>query len=73
MEHCVPGDTLLRITEVARRLAVSRTAVYRLINRGELETVRIGSAVRFSPATIEHYIANATRAIAKGEKSHHAE
>ena len=49
-------DHLLRLPEVAARLALSRTAIYRLIERGELQPVRIGSALRFSAFEINRLI-----------------
>lgn len=50
---------LLTIKEVAERLAVSEPTIYRLINRGELPTVKIGRALRFDEADIEAYIRKA--------------
>lgn len=50
---------LLTIKEVAERLSVSEPTIYRLINRGELPTVKIGRALRFDEADIEAYIRKA--------------
>lgn len=44
---------LLKIPEVAACLSISRSGVYRLMERGELRSVRIGRGVRFPPAEIE--------------------
>jgi excisionase family DNA binding protein len=37
---------LLRVTEAAKLLALSRTKVYEMAERGEIPVVRIGTAVR---------------------------
>ena len=58
-------DYLLRLPEVAARLALSRTAIYRLIERGEIQPVRIGSALRFSAFEINRLIETM-----KGRKTH---
>ncbi len=43
---------LLRIDEVADRLTVSRATTYRLIQRGLIPTVHIGTAVRVPEGTL---------------------
>lgn len=51
-----PGGTrpmLLRIDEVAERLAISRATTYRLIRGGSIPIVHIGTAVRV-PADALH-------------------
>lgn len=52
---------LLRLDEIAERLAVSRSMAWKLIAHGELRSVRIGRAVRVRPVDLEAYIASATR------------
>jgi excisionase family DNA binding protein len=52
---------LLRIEEVAERLAVSRSMAWKLVTGGELRSVRIGRAVRVRPADLEAYIVGAVR------------
>lgn len=47
---------LLRAEEVAGRLAMSKAAVYRLAERGELPHVRIGRVVRFDVEALEGWI-----------------
>lgn len=49
-QHGVP---LLTVDGVCAALSVSRTTVYRLVNRGELLPVRIGGVVRFRPRDLE--------------------
>ncbi len=59
----VDGATprLLRIEEIADRLAVSRSMAWKLIALGQLRSVRIGRAVRVRPQDLEAYLAHATR------------
>jgi excisionase family DNA binding protein len=52
---------LLRIEEVADRLAVSRSMAWKLVTEGQLRSVRIGRAVRVRPADLEAYIVGAVR------------
>ena len=47
---------LLKATEVAERLNISRSLVYQLIQAGEIPTIRIGRAVRVLPEDLEEYI-----------------
>jgi excisionase family DNA binding protein len=49
-------ERLLKLPEVATRLALSRTAIYRLMARGELQPIRIGGALRFPASTIDRLI-----------------
>jgi excisionase family DNA binding protein len=48
---------LLTTREAAERLAVSDRTIANLVSRGRLRPVRIGRAVRFSPAEVERFIA----------------
>jgi excisionase family DNA binding protein len=50
---------LLRIEEVARQLAVSRSMAWKLIAAGELRAVRIGRAVRVRPTDLEAFLGRA--------------
>lgn len=52
---------LLRIEEIAERLAVSRSMAWKLVTYGQLRSVRIGRAVRVRPADLDEYVANAIR------------
>jgi len=47
---------LLKSDEVAEILKVSRSFAYQLMNRGDIPTVRIGSAVRVRVEDLEAYI-----------------
>lgn len=47
---------LLKAREVAEILQVSRSMAYRMMQRGEIPTVRVGSAVRVRGSDLEEYI-----------------
>lgn len=49
-------NSLLDIQEVARILNVSRSMVYKLIEQGHLPSVKIGSAIRVRPASLDAFI-----------------
>ena len=51
-------ELLLRIDVAAERLAVSRATLYRMVQRGELPTVRIGSAVRVPVSALDRWLAD---------------
>ncbi|HUO70725.1 MAG TPA: helix-turn-helix domain-containing protein [Solirubrobacteraceae bacterium] len=52
-----PGTSpLLRPTEAARRLSVSRSTIYRMVNRGELPALRIGGGLRFDARELNQYV-----------------
>lgn len=59
----VDGTTprLLRIEDIAERLAVSRSMAWKLIAYGEIRSLRIGRAVRVRPADLEAYLGSAGR------------
>lgn len=48
---------LLTVAEVAERLRLGRSTIYRLVADGDLEAVQIGRAVRFEPAAVNAFIA----------------
>lgn len=49
----------LTVGEVARTLRVSTMTVYRLINAGELEAVRVGRSFRLREEEVDRYLAAA--------------
>jgi len=49
-------ERLLKLPEVSARLALSRTAIYRLMARGDLQPVHIGGALRFPSSAIDRLI-----------------
>ncbi len=52
---------LLRLHEVADRLAISTSMAWKLIAHGHLPSVRIGRAVRVRPTDLEAYLESAVR------------
>ena len=48
---------LLTISEAAEYLAISERSIKRLIARGHLPCIRVGSALRFAFADLEAFIA----------------
>ncbi len=55
------GRRLLRIEDVARQLAVSRSMAWKLVTYGQLRSVRIGRSVRVRPADLEAYLTDPAR------------
>lgn len=51
-----PPKRLLKAKEVARQLNISKAMAYRLMQRGEIRCVRIGTAVRVRPSDLVTYI-----------------
>ena len=49
------GD-LLGVREVAKRLSVSTSTVYALVERGELRHVRVSNAIRIAPADLAQFL-----------------
>ncbi len=52
---------LLRVDDIADRLAISRSMAWKLVSSGEMRSVRIGRAVRVRPRDFESYIADPAR------------
>lgn len=57
-------DALLTIAEVADRMRCSRRTVYRIIGRGELRTLRVGSRLRVVEIELRDYLTRGTAATA---------
>lgn len=49
-------DRLLKIEEVAKRMGVSRTWIYKKCRAGILPHFRIGRMIRFDPEDLEKWI-----------------
>jgi excisionase family DNA binding protein len=47
---------LISISEIQQMLKVSRSTVYRLINRGEIGCVHIGRIVRIPASDVDAYL-----------------
>ena len=50
-----PPAPLLTVRDVAARLQVSTTTVYRLRATGQIAVVKVGAALRFRPGDVEAY------------------
>jgi excisionase family DNA binding protein len=48
--------TLLKAMDVAKRLNISRSTAYQLMQTGEIPTIKIRKLVRVSAADLEQYI-----------------
>ncbi|MGO9790989.1 MAG: helix-turn-helix domain-containing protein [Solirubrobacteraceae bacterium] len=55
----------MSIDEVAAMLAISARGVYRLMSRGDLVAVKVGSRTRVEPRELRRYIAEQRRAADK--------
>jgi excisionase family DNA binding protein len=49
---------LLTVPQVAKFLQLSERQIFRLIDAGELVTVRIGRSLRIEPSALEEFIQN---------------
>jgi excisionase family DNA binding protein len=52
-----PHERLLTVRQVAARLGVSTALVYRLSERKELQSLRIGGAIRFQETAVQSFLA----------------
>jgi len=51
-------ENFMKAEDVAQVLNLSKAMVYRLVQRGELRCIHIGTAVRIRPSDLEDYVAN---------------
>ena len=56
------GELLIRVEEAAQRLAIGRSTIYEAIRRGELESIRIGTARRIPVSALESYVTRQRKA-----------
>lgn len=54
--HDLPARPLFTIDEVAELLRISKTSVYRLVERRELAFCRVGRTLRFTQADVDAYL-----------------
>jgi excisionase family DNA binding protein len=59
-EAMARANPLFKVTEVARRLSVSRAFVYQLMDRGLLPYVKLGTARRIRAEDVEQLLARNT-------------
>jgi excisionase family DNA binding protein len=64
MRHVTNVDDVkvLKVTEVAHALRVSKMTVYRMIKTGELKTIKVGRSFRIHEKSFADYLAAATEA-----------
>ena len=55
-------ERLLKITEVMERTSISRSMLYRLIEEGKLQQLKIGRSVRFRESEVRRFINELTAA-----------
>ena len=58
----INGSLLLKVSEAAAALRISRSSLYRLFESGELAWVQIGASRRVTSARIHRFIAAHTEA-----------
>lgn len=58
----INGSLLLKVSEAAAALRISRSSIYRLFEAGELAWVQIGASRRVTSAEIHRFIAAHTEA-----------
>ena len=46
----------LMVSEVAKRVRVSKMTIYRLVHTGELDAIRIGRSIRILNSSVESYL-----------------
>lgn len=62
------SDKLLyKVKRVENLLDISKTTVYKLINKGELELVKVGNSSRITASSVDLYI-ESKKMIPKGSK-----
>ena len=57
MENHLGGEVLISVEEAARRLDISRSTLYLLIQRGELQSIKIGASRRVPVAALDEFVA----------------
>ena len=57
MENHLGGEVLISVEEAARRLNISRSTLYLLVLRGELQSIKIGASRRVPVAALDEFVA----------------
>jgi len=52
----IPAEQLWTVREAAAFLRIGRNAVYEMVKREELPSIRVGSRVRFFPAELRAWL-----------------
>jgi excisionase family DNA binding protein len=66
LEYSEPGEELLSIPEVRRRLGMGKSWVYQRLKSGEIPSVRLGNNFKVRRQDLEEYIRNNRRNQAAG-------
>jgi excisionase family DNA binding protein len=53
----VNDDAHLTVAQAAKRFNLGKRTIYRLVETGELDAARVGTAIRIRPADLETYLA----------------
>ena len=59
--HSAVSPVFLTVEQVAKRLYVSRSTAYNMVNSGEIPSVRFGRLIRVSASALEQYLSNKLR------------
>jgi len=59
--------------EVAKTLSVSDITIHRLIRKGEIQTLKVGRAVRISEESLKEYVNRNLSGVSKGNSEKHPE
>jgi excisionase family DNA binding protein len=51
------GPLLFRVNEAAQKLSISKSKMWELLARGDIESVKIDGARRITPAALDAYVA----------------
>ena len=57
IDTVVETRQLLKAADVARILNISRSLVYRMLQRGKIPSIRINQSVRVDPGDLQQFIA----------------
>lgn len=60
--NILKDEQLLTAVDIARVLNISKALVYRLIQRGDIPSVRINHAVRVKPVALQEFIKGCQKA-----------
>jgi excisionase family DNA binding protein len=50
------GERLLKLTEVMERTSLSKSTIYRLMQENKLQSVKIGTSIRFKESELRRFI-----------------
>src|SRR5262245_51650588 len=65
--HTVADHLLLRVSEAAERLSISRSTLYLLLAQGQVRSINIGRAVRIPACELERFVRRALQTDAYDE------